>query len=384
MQRERERDTSPNLTLKRVHDHCILQYQHYNQSKGEELASAEEKASLVISEDGKPVEQRLNHTCRDASPNKKRVRDHCILQYQQSKGKELAQKASLNGVAIGEKQIILRDHYDKDHPGLPGGVTGVLELFGTAAAGWSIKQGLSKLWEFGKNMIMGKKESSEDKLERFFTSFYTTGLAHIKDATNTHDDKQQVYHIREAANNFMTAVNTIKTGDFVKAKSMLSIAACNHWLREYDVAEDWLNQAYEEGRAERTKFHSRYELTQFEDEFMKPLEKLRKSYPPTSDRAIPLLPQFSRPEIGSSSTSDRVDKRELQNKVSTLESQLNRAERKIQNLERTTRFSRSDNGSWSDSDDDGIELDPQLSALLLTHLLLSALDSDDSGSDSEG
>ena len=144
-------------------------------------------------------DQRLDQTRRDASSSKKQgVRDHCLLQYQrynlyqQSKGKELAStegKDQFNGVAIGEdgkpleKRIVLSECYDKENPGLAGGVTGILETFGTAAASWAVKKSLDKLCEFAKNMIMGKKESAEEKLDRFFMSHYKIGLDHLKNAT---------------------------------------------------------------------------------------------------------------------------------------------------------------------------------------------------------
>ncbi len=265
-------------------------------------------------------DQRLDQTRRGASSSEKReigdfLRHQCQLSdKQQSKGKEaIAEgKDQFSGVAIGEdgkrveKQIVLRDHYDKDHPGLAGGVTGVLETFTTAAVGWAVKEGLSKLWGFGKNMIMGKKESAEDKLDRLFMSYYETGLNHLENATMIQDDQRREGSIHRAADSFIAAANLIETGCFVKAKSMLSVAGCFHLLGEYDVAKHWLEQAHEEGLAERERYHPRYELTQFENEFMKPLEELRKSYLPTSDSTVPLLPQFGKLEIGSSSASDRV------------------------------------------------------------------------------
>src|SRR5690242_6854616 len=99
---------------------------------------------------------------------------------------------------------------------------------------------------------------------------------------------------------FMMAANIIETGCFVKAKSMLSVAGCHHWIREYDIAKHWLSQAYEEGLAECKRSHPRDELAQFKSEFLVPLEKLLQSYPPTSDSTAPLLTQFSRLETGSS------------------------------------------------------------------------------------
>ena len=74
----------------------------------------------------------IRHT-EIAPANKNRVRDHCMLQYQrydhyqQSKGKELA-SAEEKDLLVGEdgklkkKEIVLSDHYnDKEHPGLAGG-----------------------------------------------------------------------------------------------------------------------------------------------------------------------------------------------------------------------------------------------------------------------
>src|SRR5690349_16411297 len=134
-------------------------------------------------------DQHLDQTNRDASPNKNRVRDHCILQYQrydnqqqevwqQREGKALAEwKDPFNKVAIGEdgkpmeKQIILPERYAR----LAGGVTGILETFGAAAASWAVKKSLDTLCGFAKNMIMGKKESVEDKLDRLFMSNYQIG-----------------------------------------------------------------------------------------------------------------------------------------------------------------------------------------------------------------
>jgi hypothetical protein len=93
-------------------------------------------------------DKQLDQISRDASPNKNRVRDHCLLQYQRydlyqqevqqqkSKGKEVLveEKDPLNGVAIGEdgqpieRQIILSDHYDENNPGLAGGAGDAEEL----------------------------------------------------------------------------------------------------------------------------------------------------------------------------------------------------------------------------------------------------------------
>ncbi len=273
-------------------------------------------------------DQQLDQTHRDASPNKGRgVRDFWMHQcqlndiqqqevQQQRKGKELALvegKDLFNGVAIGEdgkpveKQIILSERYGKDNPGLAGGVTGILETFGTAAVSWAVKKSLDTLCEFAKNMIMGKKENAEDKLDRLFMSHYQIGLDHLENATMTHDDEWRKGSIREAANDFMRAAGRIQTGCFVKAKSMLSVAGCYHWIHEYDAAKLWLEKAYKEGLAECKRSHSRDELAQFKREFLVPLEKLLQSYPPTSDSTVPLLTQFGRLETGSSSsTSDRV------------------------------------------------------------------------------
>ena len=96
-------------------------------------------------------DQRLDQTRRGASSSEKRDfwRHQCQLSdKQQSKGKELASaegKDQFNGVTIGEdgkrveKQIILSERYDKDNPGIAGGVTGILETFGTVAAILAIK-----------------------------------------------------------------------------------------------------------------------------------------------------------------------------------------------------------------------------------------------------
>ena len=79
-------------------------------------------------------------------------------------------------------------------------------------------------------MIKGKKESAEDKIDHLCVSYYTTGLDHINNATKTRDDNQCKHSINEAASNFMQAANIV-TG-FVKAMSMLHVAACNHLIRE--------------------------------------------------------------------------------------------------------------------------------------------------------
>jgi WD40 repeat protein len=238
-----------------------------------------------------------------------------VLSNDQGKGKDVLSpelEKWLKSRPIGEdgkpveKRVILSERYGKENPGLAGGVTGILETFGTAAASWAVKEGLSKLWEFGKNMIMGKKESAEEKLDRLFMSYYETGLNHLKNATMTQDDQRREGSIHRAADNFLTAANLIQTGCFVKAKSMLSVAGCHHLIGEYDVAQHWLEKAYEEGLAEYERSHTRYELAQFKSEIMVPLEKLLKSYPPTSNSTVPLLTQFGRLETGSSSsTSDK-------------------------------------------------------------------------------
>jgi hypothetical protein len=186
-------------------------------------------------------DQRLDQTRRGASSSEKReIGDFLRHQYQlsdkqQSKGKELASaegKDQFSGVAIGEdgkpmeKKIILSERYDKGNPGLAGGVTGILETFGTAAASWAVKKSLDKLCEFAKNVIMGKKESAEEKLDRFFMSHYQTGLGHLKNATKLHDDEWRKGSIREAANNFMTAADLVQTGCFVKAKSKVNVVRC--------------------------------------------------------------------------------------------------------------------------------------------------------------
>jgi hypothetical protein len=91
---------------------------------------------------------------------------------------------------------------------------------------WAIEEGLSKLWEFGQNMIMGKKESPEEKLDRLFMSHYQTGLDHLKNATKTHDDQRREASIQKAADNFIEAANLVQTGCFVKAKSKVNVVRC--------------------------------------------------------------------------------------------------------------------------------------------------------------
>ncbi len=289
---------------------------------------------------------------------------------QRREGKELAsteEKDPLNGVAIGpDGKLKLRDHYDKDHPGLAGGeaiTAGVICLVLLKSA---TQVAFTEILHQFKKMFKRKKESDGQKLDRLIGKDYKTGLSQLEKATcDTINKYERRYFIEEASKEFTRASN-VENG-FVQVKSMFYTAVCHHLLDQYDIAKKWFKDAYDRGLDECKQSHPRHELEQFKSEFMAPLKDLvNSSYPSTYYNT---LSQFNRLEIESPSTSDRVtlqdenkalqrdnqrlessnrtlqrDKRELQNKVSTLESEkqtlksrLNQAEQKIQDLERTIR-----------------------------------------------
>ena len=248
----------------------------------------------------------LEQTHRDASPNKNRgVRDfwkhQCQLRdlqqqeiQQRREGKEPApaeEKDLLNGVAIGEDgKLVLSDCYDKDNPGLAGGVVEpvLTPLLLKAAAEWAIKGVLD--WVKGK---VWKKESVEQNMLGILIGRdFKIGLAYLDDARDAPNDTMQNKWIEKAHEKFMEASYT-ETGSAQQAKSMFCTAVCYHLLGAHDLAIKWFEKTQEKGDGLNKDEVKEIEVF---------LKKLQTPY--SSDSTVN---QFKRLERGSSSfISDRV------------------------------------------------------------------------------
>ncbi len=215
-------------------------------------------------------DQQSDQTHRDASPNKKRVHDHCMLQYQRydRKGKELAlveEEGPLNGVVVrgdGKKQIILRDHYDKDHPGLAGG-----GLQGAGAALESMLEFFTNFADFASNiapdpathlammalktvlqMIQKNRENAvtNEKLDKLGNNPYYTASRLLNDVNYLQQPDNRKTTLDDSTTLFVSAIDVVKDG-FMRTASMFYAGVCNDLREEPVAALKYFEEAYDTG-----------------------------------------------------------------------------------------------------------------------------------------
>ena len=217
--------------------------------KGKNIMTSADKFQLC-----EVKNQQLDHIRRDASSSKKREigdfwKHQCQLseRQQQSKGKELALpegKDPFNGVAIGEdgkpieRQIILSNCYDKDHPGLPGGgrIGKAVKFIATMMLDNAVYLGYDQLLE------MIKEDAVEEKLDKMIRSRFETGAALLEDAKRmeNHELKQQT--LLNAAKKFISA-SKVESDGLMQAKAMFYTGECYNLLDEQNVAMGWHQEA---------------------------------------------------------------------------------------------------------------------------------------------
>jgi tetratricopeptide (TPR) repeat protein len=92
-----------------------------------------------------------------------------------------------------------------------------------------------------------KKESAEQKLDRFIGSHCEAGLRFLEDYTKlVGGENRKEEWIRMAIEKF-TLSSSAEGTDFGKAKSMFCTAVCYHLLGEYPSAKDWFIEAHKRG-----------------------------------------------------------------------------------------------------------------------------------------
>jgi tetratricopeptide (TPR) repeat protein len=228
-------------------------------------------------------DQQLDHTRRDASPNKGRgISDLCIYQYQllhdlqqqevqrQREGKKIALAEGKDPSNVGEdgkpveKQIVLSKCYDKDNPGLAGGGAEgakktILESFLEVSANIAdiaskvapepVTRYALKALKTVLQMMQKNRESVvlNEKLDNLSNKDYYTASRLFNDVNYMQQPDNRKATLNDSTRLFVSTIDAVKDG-FIRTASMFYAGACNDLRGEPVAAMNYFEEAYKTGR----------------------------------------------------------------------------------------------------------------------------------------
>ena len=177
-----------------------------------------------------------------------------------------------------ERQVILPERYDKDHPRPLGGADKRVDVGKICEEVQNLSANLAHdlvtriAKEIVAHIMHDLVENSNQEMDSTTSGYYKAGLDFLEKAALSHNDDIRKKNTKEASVQFICA--SIADSGFMQAKSMFYTAVCYHLLGKRDTAMNWYEKAYQKGYEQGEKFIGQIHKMQKKGQMKYYLEKL--------------------------------------------------------------------------------------------------------------